>query len=266
MKYFVISDIHSHYEEMIEALNNAGFDNDNEKHIVISCGDVWDRGKKPVQVMDFLLNLYDKNRAILIRGNHEDLIQSLLNRGYLASYDEHNGTFETIYHLAWYCTKEKRSKTQVRIDLDYLCGLINKNKTIKRFLNSMIDYYEIGDYVFTHGFIPIGSCYGFPSYDPKWKTANTNEWEKARFYNGIELCSEYNIKIPNKTIIVGHYHCSYGNVRLEHGFNIDSKEAYQKYEFSNINYFKPYYNDGIIAIDSCVYFTKKINCLVLDIE
>ena len=266
MKYFVISDIHSHYEEMMCVLNESGFELENENHIIISCGDVWDRGSKPVEVMVFLLDLYDKNRAILIRGNHEDLLQSLLNRGYLGTYDIHNGTFETIYHLAWYCTKQKRSKTDVRNDLDYLCSIISKNKTIKRFLNAMVDYYELGDYVFTHGFIPIGYCYGYPTFNPKWKESKASEWEKARFYNGIELCSEYNIKIPNKTIVVGHYHCSYGNVRLEHGFNIDNQEAYEKYEFSDIKYFKPYYNDGIIAIDSCVYETKKINCLVLDIE
>lgn len=265
MKYFVVSDIHSHYDELIETLDNAKFDINNDNHILISLGDVWDRGSNPIQVMDFLLNLYDKKRAILIRGNHEDLLSSLLKRGYLGMYDVHNGTFETIYHLAWHCTKEKRSKTQVRCDLDYLCDIISKNKTIQRFLNSMIDYYELGDYVFTHGFIPIDYCYGYPMYKLKWKEANEAEWNKARFYNGIELCSEYNIKIPNKTIVVGHYHCSYGNVRLEHGFNIDNNQAY-KLEFSDMKYFKPYYNDGIIAIDSCVYETKKINCLVLDID
>lgn len=265
MKYFVVSDIHSHYDELIASLNQAGFDNDNDNHILISLGDAWDRGNKPIQVMDFLLDLYDKKRAILIRGNHEDLLQELLDRGYLEMYDTYNGTFETIYHLAWYCTKQKRSETQVRLDLDELCSIIKRNPKIKKYLNSTIDYYELGDYVFTHGFIPFDYYFGYPMYMPKWREASKKEWDKARFNNGIEFCSEYNIKIPNKTIVVGHFHCSYGNVRLEKGFNIDKNEA-SKLEFSNMKYFEPYFNDGIIAIDSCVYETKKINCLVLDID
>ena len=31
MRYFVVSDIHSHYDELIKALNEAKFDINNEK-------------------------------------------------------------------------------------------------------------------------------------------------------------------------------------------------------------------------------------------
>ena len=43
-KFFCISDIHSFYEPMIEALNNAGFNPENPEHILVVCGDVFDRG------------------------------------------------------------------------------------------------------------------------------------------------------------------------------------------------------------------------------
>ena len=38
-KLFVISDIHSFYDEMIESLNNSGFDKDNSNHWLICLGD-----------------------------------------------------------------------------------------------------------------------------------------------------------------------------------------------------------------------------------
>ena len=36
-KYFVVADIHSFYDEFMKALNDAGFDINNEDHILISC-------------------------------------------------------------------------------------------------------------------------------------------------------------------------------------------------------------------------------------
>jgi hypothetical protein len=39
MKYFVIADPHGFYDEMIKALDEAGFDKDNEDHWLVSCGD-----------------------------------------------------------------------------------------------------------------------------------------------------------------------------------------------------------------------------------
>ena len=55
-KLFVISDVHSYFDEMLSALNEAGFDPNNEQHWLISCGDHWDRGLKPVEVMNYLMN------------------------------------------------------------------------------------------------------------------------------------------------------------------------------------------------------------------
>ena len=40
MRYFVVTDVHGFYDEMIEALDIAGFDPNNENHWLISLGDV----------------------------------------------------------------------------------------------------------------------------------------------------------------------------------------------------------------------------------
>lgn len=264
MKYFVIADIHSFYDLMIEALDKSGFDINNPEHIIISLGDTMDRGNKPLQVISFLLDLYNKKRAILIRGNHEDLLEDLLDRGYLGMYDEHNGTFDTVYRLGFDATKVKRSKSEAYNDLELLCDAVKKMDVLKKYYKALIDFYETDNYVFTHGFIPIDNIYGYPEYKPNWRISSKYDWTKARFFNGISLCSEYNIKIPNKTIVVGHFHASYGHVRQTHGFDINERDAYDL-EFAKDADFTPFYDTGIIAIDACTAYTKTVNVLVLDL-
>lgn len=264
MKYFVISDIHSYYDLMIEELNKSGFDSSNPEHILISLGDNIDRGDKPFHVIKFLMNLFEKNRAILIRGNHEDLLEKLLRRGSLYTYDEFNGTFETVYRLGYDITNKKRSKQEARNDLDALCSEILRFPLFKQYLDSLIDYFETDAFVFTHGFIPIERISHYPVYNPKWRNASKADWEKARFYNGIELSCGFNVKIPNKTIVVGHFHTSYGHVRKKYGYGVNEDMA-SYLEFNADACFDPYYDDGIIAIDACTAYTKKVNVLVLDL-
>ena len=50
MKYYVISDIHSNYDEMITALDDKEFEYDNPNHKIILVGDAFDRGNDPVNM------------------------------------------------------------------------------------------------------------------------------------------------------------------------------------------------------------------------
>lgn len=90
-KYFVVSDIHSYYDELIAALKKHNFD--AEKDFLVVAGDLFDRGPKPVETFEFLKGLKNK---ILIRGNHEDLLVFLAKRGYPLLADEYNGTASTL--------------------------------------------------------------------------------------------------------------------------------------------------------------------------
>ena len=93
MKLFCVSDIHGYFDEFKAALDTAGFDSDNESHWLIGCGDYFDRGRQPLEVMDYLKKL---PRKILIRGNHEDLLEQCYSRRMAFSHDIHNGTAMTI--------------------------------------------------------------------------------------------------------------------------------------------------------------------------
>ena len=129
-------------------------------------------------------------------------------------------------------------------------------------------YYETSNYIFTHGFIPIAGIYN-PFYNENckykedWRNSTSDQFKEARWFNGMEMSIKYNIGEPNKKIVIGHFHASYGNVRKKLGRGL-SKEKYKEYEFSDLDFFKPYVDDNIIAIDSCVALTKIINILVIE--
>ena len=45
-KYFVCSDIHGFYKEWMSSLDEVGFDINNNEHILIVLGDIFDRGRE----------------------------------------------------------------------------------------------------------------------------------------------------------------------------------------------------------------------------
>ena len=73
---FVIGDIHSHYDEMMELFEIVNFDFDND--ILVSLGDLVDRGPNPIEVIETLIKI--KN-FIHILGNHDEwCYQYLVNK------------------------------------------------------------------------------------------------------------------------------------------------------------------------------------------
>ena len=68
---FVVSDIHGHYTLLKESLDMAGFNSEDPDHLLVCCGDYFDRGSENVQVLKFLERLKNK---VLLRGNHEDML------------------------------------------------------------------------------------------------------------------------------------------------------------------------------------------------
>ena len=52
MKYFVVSDVHSFFYEMMNAITNQGFEFDNPEHRLIVCGDLFDRGTQSVELLE----------------------------------------------------------------------------------------------------------------------------------------------------------------------------------------------------------------------
>jgi len=80
-KLFVLSDIHGYYNEMKAALDEAGFNPNNESHWLIACGDYFDRGIQGKEVLQFCLDHCEKENFVFLTGNHEKWIGNWLKDG-----------------------------------------------------------------------------------------------------------------------------------------------------------------------------------------
>lgn len=250
MKIFAVSDIHGYYDELIDALTKAGFEKDNPEHLLVTCGDHFDRGPKPKEVLDYLMSL---SNTINIRGNHEELLEELCERKYPEYHDYSNGTMKTVVDMIPY----------VR-NLDILYDSVLRMTA--EFRNNMKNYFETKNYIFVHGWIPCTPLkdkhyYNLHASDfrfnPEWRNSTDEQYKQACWCNGIDMAARGLIE-PNKTIVCGHYHCSYGHFMDDKTFKIS--------EFGDNAVWDPYYNKGIIAIDRCTAHTGEINVLVLEDE
>ena len=246
-KFFVVSDIHSFYTPLKTALDAAGFDPNNKDHWLVVCGDAFDRGDESFEVLHFLMSL---ERKILIRGNHEDLLEDCCRRGFPEWHDSSNGTRKTIQDIGGVGNG---------IAFDECCQITWDKMSGYR--NLLVDYFETEKYIFVHGWIPCiktKGLYDIDKYNPNWRKCNDSEWEDARWTNGIERAMDGIIE-PGKTIVCGHWHCSLGHL-------YDAEDKFSASEFGETAVWDPWYHDGCIAIDRCTAHTGEVNVLVLEDE
>lgn len=257
MKYYIVADIHGFYDELIDALTEKGFFDDASPHKLIICGDIFDRGKKCIELQNFIVQLIVKNRIILIRGNHEDLLDRFISDGCglstsMESTWIQNGTISTVMQLTGL------SCSEICIQPHKMKELMMNTPYYSSIRPLLLNYFETENYIFVHGWIPAyrdkypGGMYKY-HYIKNWRESNDVEWCKARWYNGMDAAHQ-GVLENSKTIICGHWHCSYGHSIIEgrgkeYGDNAD---------------YSPYYGKGIIGIDACTALTHRINCLIIE--
>ena len=247
MKYYVVADAHSYYSIMYKALEKAGYFSDPEPHMLIALGDMFDRGPEPKEMQQFILDQMERKTIIHIRGNHDDMLEELATKDHGMEYAHHvmNGTYETALVLTGFEPSEAKVRNNAFADA------IRETPLFQTILPAMLDYYETDHYVFVHGWIPAFHQDRSFWENPNWRNATPTAWRMARWYNGMDLaqtCSE------KKTVVCGHWHCSYGHSRFE------GKGS----EFGPDVDFTPYYGRNIIAIDACTARSGRVNVLVLE--
>jgi hypothetical protein len=261
MKKYVLSDVHGFYSIMLETLTNAGFFSEPEPPHLIVLGDMLDRGKEAVKMVDFMLRLHDEGRLTYIRGNHEDLLVACLQEvsqgevfNIASPFSHHftNGTWDSMLQLSG-----MDKETAVRYPRE-LVARVMLSPFYKELLPTTVDYLETEKHIFVHGFIPSRESGRGPfkwySYDPSWREAGYDGWRSARWYNGMSLSSTFGVKEPGKTIVCGHYHTSYGHSLIKNRCP----------EWGSNAIFDVYRDEGIIAIDASTANTGRMNCLVID--
>ena len=248
MKYYIAADIHGFYTKFNRALDEAGYFTDPEPHKLIILGDIFDRGSEAVEIQQFILELMEQDAVILIRGNHEDLFAEMvtIDEGLPVRHHVSNGTYGTALQLTGY------DPTLAQIRHWDFAAEARETPFYQRIIPATIDYYETDHYLFVHGWIPcIQERDGSYSHRSDWRDVTSAEWRRARWINGMDAaqsCPE------EKTILCGHWHCSYGHATYEHKGS----------EFGPDADFSPYYGPGVIALDACTAHSGKINVIVIE--
>lgn len=232
MRYFITSDIHGYYSVLKKELETAGFN--KEKDTLITLGDNFDRGKENWEMYKFLSSLPN---VILVRGNHEDCLINLINRGYPRDYDFHNGTVGTL--------EEVKSKYDINGDWEYFEPIINT--AFYKWLTSdkWVDKVEFDNLVLTHATVPNEI---FPSFkNSRWANPTIN-------------------RIPGKILVCGHWFAWLARRDYDNDFNEGdwiTLTHKTKVSQETLNYFyRPYIDKDLIMIDACTPITKKCNILI----
>ena len=246
MKYYVLSDVHGFYTLLHRTLQKSGYFDDREEKKLLLLGDLFDRGEEALAMQEYLLELMERGEAILVRGNHEDLFQDLVtvDRGRPLRHHVQNGTYDTLEQLTGLSGYGWNANRQ-------LAAAGRETPLFTRIIPSMLDYYETRSYIFTHGWIPCQNYYGGLAYDPDWRAASASAWREARWTNPMEAVRT--ARPEGKTVVCGHFHCSYGHAKFEN----------KGTEFGPDADFSPYIAPGIIAVDACTAYSKRMNCIVL---
>ncbi len=259
MNYYVLADVHGFFDSMQETLEKSGYYDDGEEKKIIICGDLFDRGGREgtLKMQDWVAERLEKDEIILVRGNHEDLIVELAE-----NLEKYAGRLEDTHHFHNMTTHTLAYLT----DSDFNDFMTCPDRVRERFYSTPLykkilpatrDYFETKNHIFVHGWLPCDrgeSTYRptFYKYLPEWRNADEERWKFARWYNGMNAFS-CGVVEKGKTIVCGHYYCSWGHCYLE------GKGS----EYGADADFTPFTADGIIALDACTAHSGKMNCVII---
>ena len=268
--YFVCSDIHSFFDPFFTALLNAGFDYYNPSHYLIICGDLFDRGPDSQRLLNFLLEFSQLGRLILIKGNHESLMEGLLQDlkkyNHIGSHHWTNGTIDTIVQLTGV---EENSILKGEYDYNFIK---EKLEDYFKLVSQCVNFFEVGNYIFVHAGLPIVwhdefpdepgmlGAWMIPEIPKGWRQSSEYVWENARWQKSIYSYKD-KIFLEGKVIVFGHWHTS---AFWAHKYPEKYTEFGEKAEFGIFKDIDRETNTGIIAIDACTAYSKKVNILIIE--
>lgn len=239
-KVFCISDIHGHYTILKSALQNAGFDRKNPDHLLVCCGDYFDRGNENYNVLKFLDCIDNK---ILIRGNHEDMLLKIFNTAKLEEHNFHNGTDITIAELFG----------KYSIDAFGNIDFGGKTRILERitdFIMESVNFFETKNYVFVHGWLPIKVNEQKPYIDKDWRNASNEQWSNARWTKWTDMYLDCD-RLEGKTIVCGHVPSFFAN-------KFDSTRYADNADI--------FYGHKVIVVDAGTATSGQINVLMIEDE
>lgn len=250
---YAVSDLHGHYDILKRNLKEAGYDENNENHLLVVCGDCFDRGFGNLEIYKYLKRLTDEGKAIVVKGNHDTMFQNYLDGTSISHFNwMYNGTDKTLDDFlgrtrafeSW-CMLDKQCEMTYGAFAEWIEEArkeINEEyPELLSWLKSLPYYYETSNYIFTHGMIN-GTCEDWRNPPDGWERLT---WAKPEDFFEPILNTE-------KKSCVGHINC--GLLRSIIGEEEDDNSIFTR-------------PDGkVIGLDTCTVLTKKVNVLVLEDE
>lgn len=258
MKYFVFSDIHGCYNELIKSLEKSGYDCNNCNHKLVFLGDAFDKNKDDYKTYLFLKNNIKNNKLIWILGNHDLYLLNVLKDKKINKF-----CYTTVVNLA-------KGLNENIHNIDDCINELIKDGLLSLLSDHTQYYLETNQYVLTHAFIPFNQKE--LKYDPNWRNSSIDKWSTAiNNMKGFKLAIVDKILVPNKTLVLGHIGAYYGNLtKLHPEIEIDSDE-FKKYgkmlmrnSKKHIKYFETFISERVIGIDSRCFETGFVNIFVFE--
>lgn len=167
--YFVVSDIHGHYSELMDVLKTHNFDWHNDSHVLVVAGDWTDRGPDSAKLFK-LFTSHTRRKIIVLRGNHDEILEDYMET-FDSSRNRRNGIIETI--------------NSFRRDEDYMA-------CATKWMGKCPDYLETKTHIITHGSLQTTGDWKNPI-----KGWSHHHWNDGTFYlTPVDT---------DKKIVVGHY-------------------------------------------------------------
>lgn len=240
-KIFVVTDVHGFYNLLKSALSDAGFEKNNPEHLLVCCGDYFDRGTENLDVLKFFESVENK---VLLRGNHEDMLLEIFETGKIKPHNYMNGTIETITEFfGKYCIDP------VTDEIDF-SGKTCILERLTDFILQTQNYFETSNYVFTHGWLPVKKSDNKYHIVANWRDASDVEWKTARWTRWTDMFTLCD-RLSDKKIVCGHVPA----------FSAKAFDSTRESDNADI-----FMTDGLIVVDAGTYTSQQINVLVLTDE
>lgn len=219
-KIFVVGDVHGQITMVKQLLKHWK----PKEEQLLFVGDLADRGENSKATLELARELVEKQNAIVIKGNHDEMLEMFLEHPdeYVMLYYMNGGGKTVNSLLGREADQQEFEKNAQEIKEKY--------PWLLSFLKSLPLHYEWGDYLFVHAGVNLRK--------DNWRDSSDHDfvWIREGFYDQ-----------PNhtdKTIIFGHT----VTATLNKGVN-------------NFDVWKS--GDGLIGIDGGAVYGGKMHALVL---
>ena len=204
MKYFCCSDIHGDYEALMRAVIANEYNPNNKNHQLVVCGDCFGRAMTKstdsLDVFRYLTNKIHTNPPIVLRGNHEDILHNMIDRGWATDIDNYNGEVATVYSL---------SGLELGLPHEEYIRVAEKNTNINDWICKLPFVLKTKTHILVHGWFPIN--YLADLVDGVQRNIDEDEWVHATWSKTITKVRVFMYDYPHglgKRIVFGHWHAS----------------------------------------------------------